>query len=290
MTYKKQANWELDFYSRPILDPDGKKRWELLISSSEVFSGEESFRWEKRCPSGEVNSIWLSSALEEALDEAKLKGWEVPSKVRCWRASMRTMVKKAATQVGLEVIPSRRTYALLEWISERERDVYPLEEGYMRGPLAPQAPPILNQPVPLPEAARGDAWTIASLPLGLLKEAPTWPMEFSGLLPIGVTEDENIPVPGLRIFSKSRALALAAWLGGLEPVRLAIEGNQLLLEAGQEDRWLVTDLDKQTAESAHQALINSKEKANGLQFIAIQKTPQEKQFAGFWMLKDLPDR
>lgn len=24
-------DWELDFYSRPILDPDGKKRWELLI-------------------------------------------------------------------------------------------------------------------------------------------------------------------------------------------------------------------------------------------------------------------
>ena len=26
--------WELDFYSRPLLDENGKKRWEALICSS----------------------------------------------------------------------------------------------------------------------------------------------------------------------------------------------------------------------------------------------------------------
>ena len=31
-----QADWELDYYSRPILEPDGKKRWELLICSTPV--------------------------------------------------------------------------------------------------------------------------------------------------------------------------------------------------------------------------------------------------------------
>ena len=30
----QKADWELDFYSRPILEADGKKRWELLITSS----------------------------------------------------------------------------------------------------------------------------------------------------------------------------------------------------------------------------------------------------------------
>ena len=30
----RQADWELDFYSRPILEKDGKKRWELLIIST----------------------------------------------------------------------------------------------------------------------------------------------------------------------------------------------------------------------------------------------------------------
>ena len=34
----KVADWEVDFYSRPIIEVDGKKRWELLISSTQDFS------------------------------------------------------------------------------------------------------------------------------------------------------------------------------------------------------------------------------------------------------------
>ena len=283
----READWELDFYSRPILEPDGKKRWELLISSTPDPSGAKPFRWEKRCPANEVNSIWLSNALQEALDEAQREGWDSPSKLRCWRSAMRTMVRKAASNIGLEVISSRRTYALFEWINEREKDIYPKEEGYMSGPLAPGPNPILNQPIPLPEAVRGDAWTIASIPLGMMRDSQEWPTEFSGLLPVGVHDDENFPVPGLRLFSKTRALALAGWLGSLEPFRLAIEGNQLLLEAGEDDRWLVTDLDSKGAKRAQQSFISTREKAGGLQFISVQTTPEEKSFTGFWMLRDL---
>ncbi len=281
------ADWELDFYSRPILESDGKKRWELLITSSPDPSGSLPFRWEKRCPAGEVNSLWLAKALEEAINEAKIQGWESPSRLRCWRSAMRTMVKKAALKVDLEVIASRRTYSLLEWLEDREKNIYPNEEGYMAGPLAPAPQPILNQPIPLPEAVRGDAWTLASIPLGMMHDAQDWPMEFRGLLPVGDFENKNLPVPGLRMFSKTRALALAGWFGSLEPFRLTIEGRQLLLEAGEDDRWLVTDLDEKTAESANQSFINSKEHAGGLQFISVQATPSEQKFTGFWMLRDL---
>ena len=34
----RQADWELDFYSRPILEKNGKKRWELLIISTPEIS------------------------------------------------------------------------------------------------------------------------------------------------------------------------------------------------------------------------------------------------------------
>ncbi len=285
---KKEADWELDFYSRPILEPNGKKRWELLISSSEDISGKDPFRWEKRCPANEVNSIWLTKALSEALTDAQEQGWEQPLKLRCWRTSMKTMVKKAASQLGLEVIASRRTYSLISWLAEREKDLYPKQEGYMAGPLAPPLSPILNQPLPLPEAARGDAWSFASLPIGTLRDAKDWPIEFRGLLPIGKTSDETIPIPGLRLFSKKRSLALAGWIGGLEPVRLVIQGKQLLLEAGQEDRWLVTDLDESTSVTAQKDFMDTRENSQGLQFIAVQSTPSEKTFAGFWMLRDLP--
>ena len=33
-------DWELDFYSRPILEADGRKRWELLITSTPAATGD----------------------------------------------------------------------------------------------------------------------------------------------------------------------------------------------------------------------------------------------------------
>ena len=162
----RNSDWELDFYSRPILEPDGKKRWELLISSSENLKDEAPFRWEKRCPAGEVNSIWLATALQEAIEDAQKQGWGTPLRLRCWRTSMKTMITKSATKVGIEVVASRRTYSLLDWIAQREKDIYPNQEGYLAGPMAPPSVQMLNQPEPLPEAVRGDAWSFAGFLLG----------------------------------------------------------------------------------------------------------------------------
>ncbi len=283
----KVADWEVDFYSRPIIEVDGKKRWELLISSTQNFSGDKTFRWEKKCPANEVNSIWLSQSLQEALNEAKKQGWELPKRLRCWRTSMKTMIKKAAEKVGLEVLESRRTFSLFEWLKQREKDVYPNETGYISGPIPPSKVDILNQPEPLPEALRGDAWSFSSLSVGNLREAKEWPMEFNSLLPIRESLDETIQIPGLRLFSQKRSLAVSAWLSGVEPVRLLVEKNQLLLEAGQEDRWLVTDMNKDYAHQVELQLCEARKNADGIQFIAIQSSPEEEKFTGFWMLKDM---
>jgi len=285
----KTSDWELDFYSRPVLENDGKKRWELLISSSQDFSGAQTFRWEKKCPANDVNSIWLSKALQEAINDAKEQGWGIPQRLRCWRTSMRTMIKKSAEKVGIEVIESRRTYSLFEWLSQREKDIYPNEPGYIAGPLAPTVIPMVNQPEPLPEALRGDAWSFSSISLGSLREAKEWPMEFNALIPLNESLSENIQVPGLRLFSKNRALALSAWLSGVEPVRLLVENNQLILEAGQQDRWLVTDMNQGYANEVKSYLINSQKEADGIQFISIQSSPKEEKFTGFWMLKNIDE-
>jgi hypothetical protein len=197
------------------------------------------------------------------------------------------MVQRAATELNLEMIASRRTYALLDWLQQREQEVYPLEEGFMAGPLAPPPAPIATPPVPLPEEVQGDAWSWASLPADLLRDAADWPTSFSGLLPLPKGLDTDQPVPGLRLFSSSRALAMAGWLGGLEPVRLLVEGRQLVLEAGQDDRWLVSDLDSAAADAIAGDLGRSKERGKGLQFIAIQTSPDEQAFAGFWMMRDI---
>ena len=153
--------------------------------------------------------------------------------------------------------------------------------------MPPNSPSLVNQPVPLPEALRGDAGAFSSLQVGMVRDAKEWPMEFNSLLPINSAISDKISIPGLRLFSKSRALALSAWLSGLEPVRLVVEKNQLLLEAGQEDRWLVTDMTEDYAKEAKINLIKSKSEADGLQFIAIQSSPDIKNLTGFWMLKDI---
>ena len=42
-------DWELDFYSRPILEADGRKRWELLITSTPPQVAMQSHFASPRC-------------------------------------------------------------------------------------------------------------------------------------------------------------------------------------------------------------------------------------------------
>jgi hypothetical protein len=289
-------DWELDFYSRPILEPDGKKRWELLICSTPPeVPGEQGhgpvapFRWVRTCPAASVNSIWLRDAIAEAITEAEARGIGQPRRLRTWRATMRTMVQRAAEGLGIELVASRRCYALRDWLMEREREVYPAEAGYMAGPLAPPPKPLRAQALPLPEVARGESWSWATLPAAVLAESSGWPIDFAGLLALPPLADGAVPVPGIRLFSRGRALAIAGWLAGLEPVRLEVCGRQLVLEAGLEDRWLLSDLPAEEAAAAADALAAARRQAGGLQFLAVQSQADAPALQGFWMLRDLPD-
>lgn len=287
-------DWELDFYSRPILEADGRKRWELLICSSPDPGGSADpdpsvFRWQLDCPADSVNSIWLRQGIEAALAAAADQGWGVPRRLRCWRGSMRTMVQRAAEGLGLELVPSRRCYQLVEWLQQRQREVYPQEPGYLAGPLAPPPQPLRPVALPLPEAVRGDSWDWATLTVGALREAADWGIGFAGLLPLPTSLPEDAPVPGIRLFSRRRALAIAGWLAGLEPVRLEIDGTRLVLEAGLEDRWLLANLQPGEAAAAAEAFTAARAQAAGLQFIAVLSDPSAERLDGFWMLRDLPD-
>lgn len=287
-------DWELDYYSRPILEADGKKRWELLICSTPEVGGDgrqlaDGFRWVLPCPAASVNSVWLREALEQALAAAAEAGLAPPRRLRCWRASMRTMVQRAAEGLGMELVPSRRTYALVSWLQERERSVYPQEPGYMAGPLAPPPAPIRPLPLPLPEAARGERWCWASLPVEALAGAAQWESSFRSLIPLPAEVEGEAMVPGIRLFGGGRALAIAGWLAGLEPVRLEIDGGQLVLEAGLEDRWRLGALEEEEATAAREAFAAARQQAGGLQFLAVQGRDSDQHFEGFWLLRDLPD-
>ena len=284
----KKSDWELDFYSRPIIEKNGKKRWELIISSSKNFKTEDIFLWNKVCPANEVNSIWLTKSLSEALKDAEKKGWAKPSKIRFWRASMKSIIKKSIENLEIEALVSRRTYELYDRIRFLEQEVYPLEKGYVRGVLAPTfTSNISSDAKPLPEAVRGDALTISDISIEELKSAQNWPIEFGDIFPIQESlKNENL-VPGLRLFSKDRSLALAAWFSTLEPVKLQIEKNQLILEASEDNKWLVTDLSEKDAKALNHKFNQNKNDSYGYQFISIQTNPFIEFFAGFWILRDI---
>ena len=284
----KSSDWELDFYSRPIIEKNGKKRWELIIASTKNFNCEEDFYWSKKCPANEVNSIWLTNALTEALIDAGNKGWNKPEKIRFWRSSMKSIIKKSLENLGIDALVSRRTYSLFKRIKFMEEDVYPKEKGYVNGVLAPTfTSQIANEPKPLPEAVRGESLTISAISIGELRTAKNWPIEFGDIFPIEDKIKDNYLIPGLRLFSENRSIALAAWFSSLEPVKLIIDKNRLVLEALEDDKWLVTDLSKENAEELHKKFLESKESSNGYQFISIQSTPFIEKFAGFWILQDI---
>ena len=284
----KISDWELDFYSRPIIEKNGKKRWELIISSTKSFESPEIFYWNKICPANKVNSIWLTSALKEAINEAEAKGWRKPEKVRFWRSSMKSIIKKSLENLELESLVSRRTYTLFERLDYFENDIYPKEKGFVKGVLAPNfTAQIANEPKPLPEAVRGDSLTFSEISIKDLRAAQSWPIEFGDIFPVEENINDDHLIPGLRLFSKNRAIALAAWFSSLEPVKLIIDKNRLILEALENDRWLVTDLPPNEAQDLHQKFIASKSTSSGYQYISIQSTPYIEKFAGFWMLKDI---
>ena len=201
---------------------------------------------------------------------------------------MKSIIKKSLENLEIEALVSRRTYELFDRIEFLEKEVYPKEDGYVRGVLAPTfTSNIISNPTPLPEAVRGDALTISEISVEEIKNAQYWPIEFGDIFPIKKSLNNSNLLPGLRLFSKNRSLALAAWFSSLEPVKLQIEKNQLILEASEADRWLVTDFPEKEALELKEKFIQNKNNSYGYQFISIQETPFTQEFAGFWILKDV---
>jgi hypothetical protein len=283
--------WELDFYSRPILDENKKKLWEVLIRESPISSNrlpDSLFSYSQFCPSTSVNSIWLSEAIQNAIAQAP----QPPKKIRFFRRQMNNMIVKACNDLGITVAPSRRTYFLEQWLETRNIDFYPHQEGYEFNIAATSSVqyPETNA-IPLPDAVRGDKsdkWAFVNLEAGGFEDMQEWDISFGESFPLSMMViDPETRIPGLIIFSP-RALPLAGWMSGVEMGYLFLEADakpKIRLETGASDSWIVVNLtDKKTLAEA-QRFEDAKHKANGVHFLAIQSTPESQAFAGFWLLK-----
>lgn len=278
--------WELDFYSRPILDENNKKRWEVLISEglqTVDADPEQLFRYSKFLTNTDVNSIELKKAIEEAIAVAP----EPPSRIRFFRFSMQNMITRACDELGISAQPSRRTLALQEWMDYRKREVYPQEPGYTDKPSpSVGAPP--PAPKPLPDALIGQQWALVSLPAQDLAEMPEWPIDFGEAFPTKLAGVEgDTLIPGLVIFS-SRAMPMAGWMSGLEVSELRVEASKpprLILETGSADSWIIAGLTTPELQQEATNFEQAKAEANGVHFLAVQADPNTEAFAGFWLMQ-----
>lgn len=282
--------WELDFYSRPILDENQKKIWEVLVceSSLDIRQPTDSlFQYASWCPNGQVNSIWLRTALEEAIAKSK----QTPKKIRFFRRQMSNMIVRACEELGIPAQASRRTYTIERWLQQRIKDFYPNQPGYQATAAASSFVRYEPQkPQPLPDALLYEKWAFVTLEAAAFEDMDEWEINFGEAFPLsmmGLAPDTRIP--GIIIFS-SRATPIAAWMSGLELAFVRFESKpstRLLLETGASDSWILANIkDPQTLTEA-KGFDSAKEKAGRVHFLAVQSNPTSEAFAGFWLLQEL---
>ncbi|MEG4577527.1 Tab2/Atab2 family RNA-binding protein [Microcoleus sp. N3A4] len=280
--------WELDFYSRPILDEREKKKWEVLICESPLNvsdKAESLFRYSQFCPSSTVNSLWLAAAIKEAIAAAP----KPPEKIRFFRRQMANMITKACEELDIPAASSRRTLALSLWLEERMQNVYPAEPGYKAAPN-PSVQFVPETPVALPDALIGEKWAFVSLPIAAFDEMSEWDIGFGEAFGLPMTNlGPETQIPGLIIYS-SRAAALAGWMSGLELAFLKFESGpppRLVLDTGANDRWILANLRDAATEREAKGFEAAKKQAKKVHFLAIQSNPESESFAGFWLLHEL---
>jgi RNA-binding protein Tab2/Atab2 len=279
--------WELDFYSRPVLDEGRKKLWEVLICESPLEVNRQSdslFRYSQFCSNTEVNSVWLRAAIEKAIAQAP----QPPDRIRFFRRQMNNMITKACEDAGIPAYPSRRTLALNQWIQERLKTTYPAMENYQEG----ANPSVILPEVPaqtLPDALIGERWAFVTLEASAFADMPEWDIGFSEAFPPEMFDlSPDTPIPGLIIFS-SRALPLAAWMSGLEMAFLRYNPSppQLVLETGSNDSWILARLSKSELDAEVKGFEVKKQAANQVHFVAVQENQESESFAGFWLMQQL---
>ncbi|MBW4650028.1 MAG: Tab2/Atab2 family RNA-binding protein [Kastovskya adunca ATA6-11-RM4] len=282
--------WELDFYSRPILDENQKKVWEVLICESPLDTRQSTdslFQYARFCPNQQVNSLWLREVLEEAIAKAP----QPPQKIRFFRRQMSNMITKACDELGIAAYASRRTYALNRWTEQRIQDFYPQQPGYVASAAASSFVRYQPQtPQRLPDALIGQQWAFVTLEAAAFEEMDEWEINFGEAFPISMFDlAPDARIPGVVIFSP-RATPLAGWMSGLELAFVKFDSGspaRLLLETGDSDSWILAPIkDPQIIKEAT-GFEEAKQKAQNVHFLAVQENPNTESFAGFWLLQEL---
>lgn len=273
--------WELDFYRRPLQDPQGNELWELLVCNP-----EGTLQDVVDCPQSQVSADWLAAQLHHLLKA----GHDRPDVIRVFRPQTLHLLELACERLGILVEPTRRTPRLKSWLVERSQH-YPTLPNYNRQPYQPlqlDQPP----PVPLGENLWGDRWRFATLPAEDLADFGSYPIPILAmpefLLPLTLGVASTTAIPGIVIDGGRKSLPLAQWLQQSHPIALNyVPGapDGLILEAGLVDRWVVATFEDSDVKTAAQLFEQRKQASRGLHFLLVQPDDSGRTYTGFWLLK-----
>ena len=271
--------WELDCYSRPVINSDGKKLWEILITDS-----KSDFRYIKTIPSSLVNSRNLRIAVEEVIELSPVR----PKVIRFFRNQMLNMITIALSTVEVDVKPSRQVHNLLMWLQEREKTIYPKMTGY--NPQLKQGNIMdfeVSQPEKLPDLLKSESYAYVALPAEVFwnNEVNNDNIKIGRLCPL-----KDMPktgwIHGITLFSK-RADSVAAWMQALEIANIKADllTRELIMNVDLNLQYVIAPLlDAQKKE----AIIFEKGRsaANGYHFLSVQFSPESEDVEGFWLLRE----
>ncbi|MBW4687480.1 MAG: Tab2/Atab2 family RNA-binding protein [Komarekiella atlantica HA4396-MV6] len=258
--------WQADFYRSPLQDAAGQVLWELLICDA-----TRSFEYVATCPQSAANSSWVAEQLELA------GGEKLPDIIQVFRPQSLSLIEAAGRNLGINVQPNRRTFALKQWLQEKQY------------PLALEKPP----PAPLPENLWGEQWRFASLAASDVEtrfsDRPIPHLHMPEFLkPMNMGLASTIPIPGVVIYGGRQSLPLARWLHQARPVALNyISGapDGLVLEAGLVDRWIVATFEDSEVTAAAKMYEQRKQLSRGLHFLLVQPDDSGMTYSGFWLLR-----
>ncbi|MGB7087371.1 MAG: Tab2/Atab2 family RNA-binding protein [Phormidesmis sp.] len=275
------ALWQLDFYRRPLQDPQGNPLWELLICDPQM-----DFTYGEFCPQSAASAPWVRQQLEIACDRAG--GW--PDAIEIFRPQTVSLVEVACRELPVAVRPTREVPTLKQWLKQRAA-WYSNLHNYVNEPYDPIA---VERPAPQPIAnyLMGDRWQFAAVgsdSLMRLAQAPI-PIQSlpAGLTPIDLGLPSTLLIPGVIIDGGRQSMALAQWLQSVRPVMLQyIAGapHGLLLEAGLSERWILATFEDEDVAGAARTFTERKQTAKGLHFLLVRPDDSGMTYTGLWLLQ-----
>lgn len=273
--------WQVDVYRRPLMDELDNPLWEFVVCNPDKTFAAYAF-----CSQADVNAQWIVQQMTDLAEQSTM-----PDEVHVFRPQAFSLIEAACGMLDITVIPTRRTSALKEYLSDRLAvyQALPNYTGEAYDPIAIDSPP----PLPLDEALWGDRWRFGALPAGdiqlFLADHPipirTVPDDF---IPVNLGLASNVMVPGIIVDGGRASMRLAKWLQDANPVALQYmpgAPDGLILDAGLSDRWILATFDDPSMQQSAQTYQHRLQHSAGLHFLLIQPDDSGMTYTGFWLLR-----